>query len=104
MDQEANTIAELAEKIDVHPTHLEETVQHWNGFCREGHDSGHGRDPTALLPIDTPPYYEILQWPGSANTLGSPRRNKEAQLLDPDAQPIPRYKIAGRQAAGNSPW
>ena len=36
-----------------------------------------------MLPIATPPYYAIAQWPGGPNTQGGPIRNAKAQVCDP---------------------
>ena len=93
--RKGETIRELAEKIGVPPSALENTVEEWNRSCRDGKDSAHGRDPSTLVPIDTPPYYEIVQWPGSGNTLGGPRRDKEARVVGTDGDPILRLYSAG---------
>lgn len=58
-----------------------------------------GREPNTLVPIDTPPYYECVQWPGGPNTQGGPKRNKDAQIVDPDDQPIPRLYSAGEMGS-----
>ena len=81
--------------IGVPSATLEETIDNWNRYCVEGNDPEHGRDPSTLTPIDTPPFYEIIQWPGSGNTLGGPRRDEHARVLDPDGKPIPRLYSAG---------
>ena len=91
----ADTISGLAELIGVPSAALEETIEDWNRYCGEGSDPEHGRDPSTLTPIDTPPFYEIVQWPGSGNTLGGPRRDEHARVLDPDGKPIPRLYSAG---------
>ena len=93
--RKADTIRELAEVIGVPAGNLEETVSAWNRYCREGVDPECGRDPSTLTPIDTPPFYEIIQWPGSGNTLGGPKRDKDARIVDPDGKPIPRLYSAG---------
>jgi hypothetical protein len=93
--KKADTVQDLAKVIGVPPGNLEETVQRWNSFCQEGKDLEHGRDPKTLVPLDTPPFYEVILWPGSANTLGGPRRNHEAQVVDPDGNPIPGLYSSG---------
>ena len=91
----ADTIGGLARLIGVEPAALEQTVSDWNRYCAEGHDQEQGRDPATLTPIDSPPFYEIIQWPGSGNTLGGPRRDQRARVLGTDGQPIPRLYSAG---------
>ena len=92
--RKADTISELAELAGIPTDNLEETVSNWNQYCRDGRDAELGREPSTLVPIDTPPYYEVIQWP-SANTLGGARRDKNAQILDPDGNPIPRLYSSG---------
>lgn len=91
----ADTVRQLAGLIGVPPDGLEQTVSRWNDYCRDGNDPECERAPETLSPLDTPPYYAIVQWPGSGNTLGGPRRDEHARVLDPDGQPIPRLYSAG---------
>lgn len=93
--KKGNTLRELAEKIGVPPDGLEETVAKYNQYCKEGKDTEFNRPSKRMEPLDTPPYYEIIQWPGGPNTQGGPKRNKDAQILDPDDKPIPRLYSAG---------
>ena len=92
--RKGDTLRELAEKIGIPADNLEETVSRWNQYCRDECDPEFGRDPLTMVAIDTPPYYEVIQWP-SANTLGGARRNKDAQVLNPDGEPIPRLYSSG---------
>ncbi len=129
--RKGNTLRELAEKIGVPPDNLEDTVKKYNQYCRDKHDPEFNRHPKRMEPIDTPPYYEVIQWPGGPNTQGGPKRNKNAQIVNPDDKPIPRLysagelgsiynflyegggntaecmafgRIAGRNAAAEKPW
>ncbi len=129
--RKGNTLKELAEKIGVPPANLEETVAKYNQYCKERRDPEFGRHKTTLVPLDTPPFYESIQWPGGPNTQGGAKRNKLAQIVDPDDKPIPRLysagefgsiygflyegggntsecvafgRIAGKNAAGEKPW
>ena len=97
--RKADTIRELAEQIGVPADNLEETVNRWNRFCREGDDQDFGRPPDSLEPIVEPPFYEIIQWPGGPNTNGGPKRNKDAQIVDLDGEPIPRLYSAGEMGS-----
>jgi len=91
----ADTISDLAAKIDRDPDLLEEVIERYNGFARNGEDLDFGRDPEKMAPIETPPYYAINIWPCLVATTGGGRRNKDAQVLDPDGNPIPRLYEAG---------
>ncbi|MEM2614002.1 MAG: FAD-dependent oxidoreductase [Nitrososphaerota archaeon] len=94
----ANTIEELALKIGdplMKPEVLKATVERWNYLCKKGLDQDFERNPETLSPIDEPPFYAILIYPGLVCTLGGPRRNEKAQILDPRGKPIPRLYAAG---------
>jgi succinate dehydrogenase/fumarate reductase flavoprotein subunit len=93
--KKADTISELAKKIGRDPKVLEETVSRYNRYCEAGEDPDFGREAKLLLPIKTPPYYAMEQTPAVLNTQGGPRRNKHAQIVDPNGDPIPRLYSAG---------
>ncbi|MFC1988488.1 FAD-binding protein [Chloroflexota bacterium] len=129
--KKGNTLRELAEQIDVPAENLEESVARYNELCKQGKDSDFGRKPETLVPVDTPPYYEMTKWPGGPNTQGGAKRNKDCQIVDTDNKPIPRLysggefgsmfnftyqggsntsecivtgRIAGKNAAAEKPW
>jgi succinate dehydrogenase/fumarate reductase flavoprotein subunit len=91
----ADTIRELAAKIGKNPDTLEKTLATWNKSCAAGNDSEFGRPSDRIAPIQTPPYYALELVPTFTNTQGGPRRNKNAQILDPYGKPIPRLYSAG---------
>lgn len=91
----ANTIKELAEKIEVDSDALEETVSKYNEYCMVGEDSEFGRSKEWLVPIETPPYYTTELCEPIINTQGGPKRNRRAQVLDKNDKPIPRLYAAG---------
>jgi succinate dehydrogenase/fumarate reductase flavoprotein subunit len=89
------TIIELAAKLDMPPANLESTVEQWNACCQAGRDPDFGRSPLGLVPLDSPPYYAIKLYPGGSNTLGGPRKNSRAQVVNPFGQAIPHLYAAG---------
>jgi succinate dehydrogenase/fumarate reductase flavoprotein subunit len=84
-----NNLAELAEKVEIDPSGLAETVAKYNRSCRRGVDEEFGRDSKRLTPIDKPPFYAIECCVNLINTQGGPRRNAKSQVLDPYGRPIP---------------
>jgi hypothetical protein len=56
----ADTIEELAEKINVDPRALRETFETYNRDCEKGEDSQFGRGKTWLAPLNTGPYYSFF--------------------------------------------
>ncbi|MBI4330766.1 MAG: FAD-dependent oxidoreductase [Chloroflexi bacterium] len=86
---------ELADRIGIPRSNLERTVRSWNDACARGRDPDFGRNGSDLVPLDSPPFYAVKLFPGGANTLGGPRRNARAQVLNPFGEPIPRLYAAG---------
>ncbi|MFC1989972.1 FAD-dependent oxidoreductase [Chloroflexota bacterium] len=91
----ADTIRELAEKIDVDSDALEETISKYDECCAIGEDSEFGRSKEWLVPIGTPPYYATELCEPIINTQGGPKHNAQSQVLDKNDKPIPRLYAAG---------
>ncbi|TET49632.1 MAG: FAD-binding protein [Dehalococcoidia bacterium] len=90
-----DTVAELATKLNMPPENLENTINTWNRHCQVGNDPDFERNPLELVPLDEPPFFAIKLFPGGSNTLGGPRRNSRAQVLNPFGEPIPGLYAAG---------
>ena len=93
--QAAQTVADLAARIDVRPDYLQASIAHYNLQCVGGYDADFGRAPGMLVPLGRPPYYAIETWPCLFNTQGGPKRNARAQVLDYRGSPIKRLYSAG---------
>jgi 3-oxosteroid 1-dehydrogenase len=107
----ADTLAELAAKIDVPAEALTATVERFNGFAKSGVDEDFHRgesaydkyysDPTvtpncSLAPIAKGPFYAVTIVPGDLGTKGGLLTDEHAQVLREDGSVIP-----GLYAAGN---
>ncbi|MFT4519128.1 MAG: 3-oxosteroid 1-dehydrogenase [Halioglobus sp.] len=107
----ADTVAELARKIDVDPAGLEESVRKMNEYavtgvdldCQRG-DSAYDKyygDPRVtpnpcLGSLDKPPYYAMKVDPGDFGTQGGMVINADAQVMHEDG-----HVIEGLYAVGN---
>lgn len=100
----ADSIGQLAEKLDMHSTALEETIGRYNGYCENGKDPDFGRRKEWLAPLKTPPYYVTELCEPIINTNGGPKRNAWSQVLDNKDQPIPRLYAAGELGSFFYPW
>jgi succinate dehydrogenase/fumarate reductase flavoprotein subunit len=105
------SLTELAEKLNMEPSTLEETVSRWNEDVKNDKDTQFNRPirsqgearpaykdfvPHVLsATIETPPFYGLELYPCLINTQGGPRRNAAAQVLDAFGKPIPRLYSAG---------
>ena len=103
---EAQTIADLAAKLEIPKAALEATVAEYNAACRPGafkplevdHLATHDLSPPKsnwARPLDAPPYraYPII----SANvfTFGGLKVNANAQVINSDGEPIRGLYAAG---------
>lgn len=91
----ADSIEELAGKIEVPVEELTATVQRWNDCVAAGKDPYYFRPDHTLTAISTPPFYAVKCEPELLNTDGGPRRNEKAQILDLDGKPIEGLYSAG---------
>jgi succinate dehydrogenase/fumarate reductase flavoprotein subunit len=91
----ADTIADLAGRIDVERRGLEETISQFNSYSTTGKDVEFDRSRNSMAPIKTPPYYALELGLVLVNTQGGPKHNRHGQVLDPDDKPIPRLYAAG---------
>lgn len=91
----ADSISELAKKMNVDATTLEETVKKYNGYCEAGVDPEFGRAKKDMKPIAEGPFYAMKCGIAMINTQGGPKRNAANQVLDTEDNPIPRLYSAG---------
>jgi 3-oxosteroid 1-dehydrogenase len=108
----ASSLESLADKIDVPPDALRDTVSRFNGFAESGVDSEFHRGDSAydryygdprnrpnpnLAPLRRAPYYAIRIVPGDLGTKGGLRTDTAARVLREDGS-----VIEGLYAAGNA--
>jgi 3-oxosteroid 1-dehydrogenase len=108
----ANTLDDLAAKIQVPAAALQRTVADINDYARAGHDPQFGRggndydrffgDPTSkpnpsLGPVETAPFYAVAINLGDLGTKGGLKADASARVLDRAGR-----AIAGLYAAGNA--
>jgi len=108
----ADTIAELAEKMNVPVTALEQTFERFNSYALEGKDPDFDRgvngydlyygDPRnepnpCLAALTKAPFYGLKIFPGDIGTKGGVLTDENGCALDQDNQ-----AIAGLYAIGNT--
>jgi predicted oxidoreductase len=105
------TLRELADKADINPTALEETVKDVNVHARDGKDPTFGKGSKAynryqgdalhgpnpcVKPIENGPFYAIKVVVGDLGTYAGLTTDENSRVLGGDRQPIP-----GLYAVGN---
>ena len=104
----ADTLPELAAKIDVNADNLVSTVKRFNEFVAAGTDGDFGRGDEAydgafsggrspMVPIDTPPFHAASFGLSDLGTKGGLVTDSHARVVDTDGNPI-----EGLYAAGNT--
>lgn len=91
----ADTIAELAEKLDLPVAQLERTIADFNADCAAGEGDRFGRKPELMRPISNGPFYGAAVYPALLNTQGGPRRDADCHVLRPDGSAISGLYSAG---------
>ncbi len=91
----ADTIEDLARKLDRDPETLKAAVDRYNQMAADGHDRDFGRHPETMSPLDTAPFYAVSITPALVATTGGAERNTKAQVLRWDNTPIPNLYEAG---------
>ncbi len=114
----ANTIEELAAKINVDPTGLANTINKMNGYAKTGVDVDFQRGDNAydryyadprikpnpcLAPIDKAPFYAMRVDPGDFGTQGGMVINANAQVTAQDGSVLPGLYAVGNCSAPTLP-
>lgn len=94
--QKADTIAELAEKLDMPVKNLQTTVDRYNELCHKGNDEDFGKESYRMLALDQGPYYGAYVGGRLLATLDGLRVNTKMQVLRENGE-----AISGLYAAGN---
>lgn len=106
----ADTLEELAEKLEVPAAELTATIESFNSTISEGEfdptvKDGKKADTTPpksnwSSPIAQAPYYAYPVTCGITFTFGGLRGDTEGRVLDAQAQPIPGLLVAGEMLGG----
>lgn len=95
----APTLRELAEKIGVNPTTLEETVKTYNNYVENGVDLEFNRK-SINGKIEDGPFAAMIGQPVALASIGGLRVNPKLQVLDAYLHPIPGLYAAGEIIGG----
>ena len=94
--QKADTLEELAEKLNIPADEFVKTVERYNELCAKGVDEDYGKSVHRMTPVDTAPFYGIRTGAWHLTTLDGCRINTNMQVIREDGTPI-----AGLWATGD---
>ena len=97
---QADTIEELARKLDIYPSFLAMTLKDWNVAVAAQNDAAFGRTTGMDNNLTTPPYYAIQIAPGIHHTMGGVKINASAQVISTEGNVIPGLFAAGEVTGG----
>jgi fumarate reductase flavoprotein subunit len=91
----ADTIEELARKMEVPVETLKATEERYNELARMGKDLDFGKRPDRFFALENPPFYAGLIQQSILVVLGGLNTNVKLQPLDADWNVIPGLYLAG---------
>ena len=96
----ADSLEELAAKIDVPSDNLKASVARYNELVAQGDDTDFGKRAVMLTPIVKPPYYALKWGPSLLDIFGGALINSELNVIGADSGPIPGLYAVGNAAGG----
>jgi fumarate reductase flavoprotein subunit len=91
----ANTLEELAQKMEVPAETFKATVARYNELARMGKDLDYGKRSDRLFALENPPFYAGMIKQSILVVLGGLNTNVKLQLLDANWDVIPGIYLAG---------
>ena len=98
--QQADTLEELAEKLNLPVDEFVATVKRYNELCAKGVDEDYGKGEHRMTPVDTAPFYGIRTGAWHLTTLDGCRINTDMQVIREDGTPIEGLYATGDVTGG----
>ncbi|WP_276915144.1 FAD-binding protein [Parvibacter caecicola] len=98
--QKADTMEELAQKLNLP---VEATVASWqryNEFAANGEDTDYWKEPHRLLPLTTPPFYGVRTGAWFLATIDGVSIDTNMHPTDADGNPIQGLYLTGNDSGG----
>jgi fumarate reductase flavoprotein subunit len=97
---QADSVAELAHRIKISPSILQNTIDEYNRFCARGHDELFAKELRYLRPIRGPQFYAVKTQTVFLGTLGGIKVNYKTEVMDKSGKVIPGLYAGGFDAGG----
>lgn len=98
--QRADTIEELAEKLDVPADMLKATWENYNAYAKAGHDPEFNKEPQRLIALDQPPYFGCRTGCWFLATIDGVRIDTNMHPIDDNGDPIQGLYTVGNDSGG----
>ncbi len=96
----ADTLEELAEKLNIPVDNFVATVKRYNELCAKGVDEDYGKEKHRMTPVDTAPFYGIRTCAWHLTTLNGCRINTDMQVIREDGTAIEGLYATGDASGG----
>lgn len=96
--QKADTIEDLAVKLEMPEDALAATVKRYNGLAYAGEDKDFGKEPHRLTPVDAPPFYGARTAASLLCTLNGIKIDINCQAVGTDGNLIPGLYVNGNDS------
>ena len=96
----ADTLEELAEKMDVPAETLRATVERYNSLAAGGKDVDFGVEAGKMKPVEVAPYYAVKVLNFCLVTVSGLTINTNMQVIDTEAKVIPGLYASGNTSGG----
>lgn len=96
----ADTLEELAEKMEVPKEAFVETIKRWNEMAQAGKDEDYNFPGEMMMTLDTPPYYATKEFADGLCTAGGLLVDTSCRVLDKNRSPIKGLFAAGLTSGG----
>ena len=81
--------------MEVDADALQESIERYNGFCRDGSDEDFNKDPEMLIPFEEGPYWAFKHGLFYFSTIGGIATNRRFEVVDASGSPIPGLYAVG---------
>lgn len=98
--QSADTLEELAEKLNIPADAFVATVERYNELCEKGVDEDYGKEKHRMTPVNQAPFYGIRTGAWHLTTLNGCRINTDMQVIKEDGTPIEGLYATGDCTGG----